>query len=1075
MHTTTGLRLLLIVVLATAAMVGPLPPALATMPGDNGQIVLWRQFNGLFTLDADGGNAQLIADADRSQPAWSPDGSRIAYSKHSAPNQIWTMAADGSDQQLVTAHGSFVRDPVWSPDGTKIAFVSDGAACGDNLQFDSWAVWVVEVASGATTKISADLHAFNTTWCRFFDQGLTWSPDGATVVTPTSDNAEFLAAYEAGQNVSFSVDLVAIDVDSHTEQNLTWQVGDAFYMHSYPSFSPDGSRIVSAYADQSGVEGLYVVNGGGGGGALFHDTPNREYMPRWSPDGSALAYLDLGTTGDIRGVYRVNADGSNRQLMFPVGDDTVGFDWQPLPASDDITLTSCTDPALATLTTVAGNLSIDLPPSCTNLSLPVLDTVGGSIDLSGNGYLATVQVPELDAVGGSVDISCSGNLAAVQMPTLDTIGGDIDLSNNGSISSATFPELDVVAGSIDINLNSNLSDLDLGAVGDIGGYVDISGNGVMASISAPTLTTVTGDVDLSGNGTVATYDFPLLQTVGGDMDLSADATVTTIDCTTGLPTSTTTNGSIASISVPSLTTVGGDLDLQTQQGDMDVSAVDVGGDLSLAGTGDVTALTPGGATDVELSSGPASMQVLLAADTFTAPVQFSIDTLASLPAEDGLAATGSAAEIQPLAAYLFSFAVPTLGQPASLAFELELAELAALQHTAVLDAITTGALTIVVKGDDEGDVYEAFPLCGAGESPAADACVTLQLLDADRQAVEAAADAAIVRLEGAAGHFSTWALATVTDAPPPPPPLEVAVTQGANGAEGAPIPVQATVSNASLAAELAWTATPAGDLDPGASCTFADATAASTSMTCNDDGSWTTRLTVTDGTASGYDETTVNVTNGDPTITLDAPAAGNDQAAGQPVSVAATVGDPGANDVVSCSIDWGDGTVTQPTVSGDVCADSHSYATPATPTITVTATDDDGGTTQSTRAITVTAATGDLQFEGFFAPVNNDTLNIAKSGATVPIKFRVRDASGALVTDTAVVASASGVRATCEAGASTDPLEQYATGATSLRYDTAAQYFIYNWKSPFGKAGACYQVVLVLSDDTEHSASFKLK
>ncbi len=58
------------------------------------------------------------------QPAWSPDGTRLAFvTTQKGPVQIWTMNADGSDQQLFSRSADNINlHPVWSRDGEVILF-----------------------------------------------------------------------------------------------------------------------------------------------------------------------------------------------------------------------------------------------------------------------------------------------------------------------------------------------------------------------------------------------------------------------------------------------------------------------------------------------------------------------------------------------------------------------------------------------------------------------------------------------------------------------------------------------------------------------------------------------------------------------------------------------------------------------------------------------------------------------------------------------------------------------------------------------------------------------------------------
>ncbi len=150
----------------------------------------------LWSLPVSGGAARRLTDEynDARQPAWSPDGRRIAYQGYRDGTwRIWTMAADGSDQKAVTSGSFDDREPHWSPDGSKIAFSSDRSGNYD--------VWVLDVASGATTQVTRDPGN---------DMLPTWSPDGREIAfvsarssapgvyATTTDGRERLVAASSG-------------------------------------------------------------------------------------------------------------------------------------------------------------------------------------------------------------------------------------------------------------------------------------------------------------------------------------------------------------------------------------------------------------------------------------------------------------------------------------------------------------------------------------------------------------------------------------------------------------------------------------------------------------------------------------------------------------------------------------------------------------------------------------------------------------------------------------------------------------------------------------------------------------
>jgi Tol biopolymer transport system component len=95
----------------------------------------------IFTMNHDGTNVtQLTFDSELDdQPAWSPDGTRIAFRSNRtlADGNIWVMNANGSNQANLTPDPLPAtidnRRPAWSPEGTRIAFGSN-----EGGTFDIW-------------------------------------------------------------------------------------------------------------------------------------------------------------------------------------------------------------------------------------------------------------------------------------------------------------------------------------------------------------------------------------------------------------------------------------------------------------------------------------------------------------------------------------------------------------------------------------------------------------------------------------------------------------------------------------------------------------------------------------------------------------------------------------------------------------------------------------------------------------------------------------------------------------------------------------------------------------------------
>ena len=283
--------------LAAAVMLFAVTPvtAPATVPGQNGKIAYTERVTtstSIRTVNPDGtGDVQVIANGYA--PAWSPDGTKLAYTVDNGSffgGTIKVADPDGSNPQTI-ATGYDFTGPAWSPDGTKIIFAGDST--DDSCQH----LYVVDYPpTSAPTSlttiqcVSGPPHQ---------PAEVDWSPRGDKVAFDTFDGSwvsYVINADGSGSRVlvgaqhpswSPSGDWVAYSNDGAQEVQRDTPDGlnrTSSFPGRQPDFSPDGSKLVVMNSEG----GLDVVNDAGGGRVTISTPPCSngncdDRQPDWQP------------------------------------------------------------------------------------------------------------------------------------------------------------------------------------------------------------------------------------------------------------------------------------------------------------------------------------------------------------------------------------------------------------------------------------------------------------------------------------------------------------------------------------------------------------------------------------------------------------------------------------------------------------------------------------------------------------------------------------------------------------------------------------------------------------------------
>jgi dipeptidyl aminopeptidase/acylaminoacyl peptidase len=282
---------------------------------------------------ADGKSLRYGADLETSgNPVWSPDGQAIAFRGQVAGKSGLVVSRPDFGGARFIAEMSGTNAPLpgsgrtvaWSPDGKRIAFVSSmpgpetADASGDPMVITRY-LYKPDAAEGNTRfNDNRRLHLFvadvatarveQLTDGNFYEHSIDWSAGGELL---------FLSNRDADDDEFFNYDLFAMKMADKSIRRVSATESNEYH----PRWSPDGS-LIAFEATRRGLTDrettmedthVWVMNADGSGRREIGTIDNRQGAPEWTADGSALLFT-VQDRGQVR-LYRAPIAGGKPEAI----------------------------------------------------------------------------------------------------------------------------------------------------------------------------------------------------------------------------------------------------------------------------------------------------------------------------------------------------------------------------------------------------------------------------------------------------------------------------------------------------------------------------------------------------------------------------------------------------------------------------------------------------------------------------------------------------------------------------------------------------------------------------------------